>query len=62
VLGVLAAVVPINDPATVPLMVSLHGALAEGASLPRALLQARLAGGDDPVAMATGYSFLAFGS
>lgn len=60
--GVLAAIVPINDPATVPLMTALHAELAQGADLPRALLRARMNAEDDPVSLATGYSFIAFGT
>jgi CHAT domain-containing protein len=59
--GVLASVVPINDAATVPLMLALHSALQAGKGLPEALLLARRATAGDPVAVATGYSFTAFG-
>ena len=60
--GILASVVPINDEATVPLMVGLHEALREGANLPQALLTARTEGANDAVSIATGYSFTAFGT
>jgi tetratricopeptide (TPR) repeat protein len=60
--GILASVVPINDQATVPLMVGLHAALRSGANLPQALLAARTDGAKDRVSLATGYSFTAFGT
>jgi len=60
--GILASVVPINDQATVPLMVGLHAALRSGANLPQALLAARRDGAHDRVSLATGYSFTAFGT
>jgi CHAT domain len=62
--GVVASVVPVNDPATVPLMVSLHRHLGEGLSLPRALAaaQADTTGpGQLPTARVTAGSFLALG-
>lgn len=59
--GVLASVTPVNDEATVPLMLALHAALHGGAGLATALLTARRAVAGDPVAAATGASFLAFG-
>ena len=60
--GILAAVGPVNDEAAVPLMLALHDALRRGASLPAALLAARRAAGDDPLAMATAHSFMALGA
>ena len=60
--GILASVVPVNDAATVPLMVALHERLRAGATLPQALLGARSSLDDDPVAVATGLAFLAFGT
>ena len=60
--GVVASVVPVNDPATVPLMTALHEHLRAGADLAGALTLARQAVGDDPVAQATAYSFIALGS
>jgi tetratricopeptide (TPR) repeat protein len=59
--GILASVVPVNDAATVPLMLALHDRLRAGATLAEALLWARTEVRDDPVAVATGQSFLAFG-
>ena len=60
--GVVASVVPVNDPATVPLMTALHEHLRAGADLAGALTLARQAVGDDPVARATAYSFIALGT
>jgi tetratricopeptide (TPR) repeat protein len=62
--GLLASVVPVNDAATVPLMLTVHEHLRAGASLPQALLAARTAAAasDDPVAVATAAAFLALGS
>ena len=60
--GVVASVVPVNDPATVPLMTALHDHLRAGADLPSALALARHAVGADPVAQATAYSFIALGT
>jgi CHAT domain-containing protein len=60
--GLLASVVPVNDVATVPLMIAIHGRLREGATLAQALHQARRwLGGSDPVLLATGLSFVALG-
>ena len=60
--GVIASVVPVNDPATVPLMTALHDELRSGAGLAAALTRARQALSDDPVAQATAYSFIALGA
>ena len=60
--GLLASVVPVNDVATVPLMVAVHGRLREGATLAQALHQARRwLGASDIVVAATGLSFVALG-
>jgi hypothetical protein len=60
--GLLASVVPVNDIATVPLMVAIHGRLREGATLAQALHQARRwLGASDIVVAATGLSFVALG-
>jgi tetratricopeptide (TPR) repeat protein len=60
--GLLASVVPVNDIATVPLMVAVHGRLREGATLAQALHQARRwLGASDIVVAATGLSFVALG-
>jgi tetratricopeptide (TPR) repeat protein len=60
--GVIASVVPVNDPATVPLMTALHDQLRAGTGLAAALTRARQAMSDDPVAQATAYSFIALGA
>ena len=60
--GVVASVVPVNDPATVPLMTALHDHLRTGSDLASALTLARHAVGADPVAQATAYSFIALGT
>jgi len=60
--GVVASVVPVNDPATVPLMTALHEHLRAGADLAQALTLARQAVSADPVARATAYSFIALGT
>jgi tetratricopeptide (TPR) repeat protein len=60
--GIVASVVPVNDRATVPLMLALHDAISGGATLPHALLIARQKTSGDPVAAAAGYSFLALGA
>ena len=60
--GVVASVVPVNDPATVPLMTALHDHLRAGSDLAEALTLARHAVSSDPVAQATAYSFIALGT
>jgi CHAT domain-containing protein len=60
--GVLAAVVPVNDAATVPVMVSVHSALRDGVSLAEASLSARDAARGDSRAFAAAVSFTAWGA
>ena len=60
--GVVASVVPVNDPATVPLMLALHDRLLGGSGLAEALTLARHAVGPDSVAQATAHSFIALGT
>jgi CHAT domain len=60
--GIVASIVPVNDLAVVPLMVALHGELRRGASLAEALRDARRSSGQDPVATATGLSFICLGA
>jgi tetratricopeptide (TPR) repeat protein len=60
--GIVASVVPVNDVAVVPLMIALHRELRGGATLPEALRDARLRLESDPVAAATGWSFICLGS
>jgi len=59
--GVVGAIVPVNDEATATLMIALHEALRSGMSLAESLLSAREKTSDGPVGVATGLSFLAFG-
>ena len=60
--GVVASVVPVNDPATVPLMLALHDHLRGGSGLAQALTLARHAVSADSVAQSTAHSFIALGS
>jgi hypothetical protein len=61
--GIVASVVPVNDPAAVPLMLALHDALRGGATLPEALLAARRSASlGDPLQQATAHSFIALGA
>jgi tetratricopeptide (TPR) repeat protein len=60
--GIVASVVPVNDVAVVPLMIALHRELRAGASLAAALRDARRGHQADPVAAATGWSFICLGS
>jgi CHAT domain-containing protein len=60
--GIVAAMVPVNDTATVPLMCELHTALRTGATLAESLATARSAVSDDPVERATAWSFIALGA
>jgi tetratricopeptide (TPR) repeat protein len=59
--GVVASVVPVNDPATVPLMIALHDHLRAGSGLAESLALAQHAVSGDPVARSTAYSFIALG-
>jgi CHAT domain-containing protein len=60
--AIVASVVPVNDAAVVPLMIGLHQELRSGASLAEALRDARRRCESDPVAAATGWSFICLGS
>jgi len=60
--GIVASIVPVSDPAAVPLMLALHEGLQAGATLPEALRAARLASRGDPLADATAHSFIALGA
>jgi tetratricopeptide (TPR) repeat protein len=60
--GVVASVVPVNDPATVPLMLALHDHLRAGSGLAEALTLARHVVSADPVAQSTALSFIALGT
>ena len=59
--GIVASVVPVNDSATMPLMLELHGGLRCGRTLGESLRDARRQAGRDPVQLATALSFLALG-
>ena len=60
--GIAASVVPVDDAAVVPLMTALHRELRAGATLPEALRNVRPGPGTDPVAAATGWSFICLGT
>ena len=60
--GVLAAIVPLNDRALVPLMVDLHCNLRAGQTLAESLYSVRLGLADDPVQHATAASLVALGA
>jgi len=60
--GVVASVVPVNDPATVSLMLGLHGRLRAGDDLAGALAQALASAGDGRLARTAGQSFIALGA
>jgi CHAT domain-containing protein len=59
--GVVASVVPVDDPATVPFMLELHR-LLERRPLGAALVEARRAVGEDPAARTAADSFIALGA
>jgi tetratricopeptide (TPR) repeat protein len=61
--GIVAAVVAVNDQVTASIMGSLHGCVADGAGFPDALrlARARAAESGDPVTLATACSFIALG-
>jgi hypothetical protein len=59
--GIVAAIVPVNDEATRPVMTSLHEAVAAGKGFPCALRAAREAA-TSPIELATACSFVALGS
>jgi tetratricopeptide (TPR) repeat protein len=60
--GIVASIVPVNDPAAVPLMLAMHDALDKGDALPEALLAGRRATLGDALTEATAHSFLALGA
>ena len=59
--GVVASVVPVDDPSTVPFMLALHR-LMQDRPLGRALVEARGAVRDDPSASVAAASFIALGA
>jgi tetratricopeptide (TPR) repeat protein len=60
--GIVAGVVPLNDDALVPLMVSLHRHLLAGQSLAESLYSVRLDAADDPVQRVAAISLVALGA
>ncbi len=60
--GIVASVVRVNDKAAADLMLALHRRLRQGGTLGESLRDARADVGDDPVAAATGWSFIALGA
>jgi tetratricopeptide (TPR) repeat protein len=60
--GIIAAIVPLNDQALVPLMVDLHCYLRSGQTLAESLYSVRLGLTDDPVQFATATSLVALGA
>jgi tetratricopeptide (TPR) repeat protein len=60
--GILASVVPVNDPATTPLMLAAHRGLRRGQSPAEAFAAARRDAGGDPVVDAAASSFVALGT
>ncbi|MEV6415084.1 CHAT domain-containing protein [Kribbella sp. NPDC051718] len=60
--GVVASVVPVNDPATVPLMFDLHSRLCAGDDLAGALAGTRASAGDSRFARTAAHSFIALGA
>ncbi|MGL4742824.1 MAG: CHAT domain-containing protein [Dermatophilaceae bacterium] len=60
--GIVSSVVPVNDRASVPLMVELHAALDDLDELGPAMQRARRAVRDEPMLAATATSYLAVGA
>ena len=60
--GVVASVAPLNDQASVPLMLDLHRRLSCGATLAESLCGARRWVSDDPVLRAAAWSLVALGA
>jgi CHAT domain-containing protein len=60
--GIVASIVPVNDAATVPLMLDLHAAVSAGATMAESLASARNRAATDPVHQATAWSFIALGA
>jgi CHAT domain-containing protein len=59
--GVVASVVPVDDPSTVPFMLELHRQMQD-LPLGQALAEARRAVRDDPAARTAADSFIALGA
>jgi CHAT domain/Tetratricopeptide repeat len=60
--AILAAVVPVNDQAVLPVMADVHRCLRAGETIAQALRNARLSCGSDPIQQATATSLLALGA
>ena len=60
--GIIAAIVPLNDQAVVPIMVDLHRHLRSGQTLAESIYSVRRGLGDDPVGQATAASLLTLGA
>ena len=60
--GVVASVAPLNDEASVPLMLDLHQMLRSGATLARSLCGVRRRAGNDPVLRGAAWSLVALGA
>nr|WP_238356584.1 CHAT domain-containing protein [Kribbella italica] len=60
--GVVASVVPVNDPGTVPLMLDLHARLRAGDELAEALAGSRAAAGGSRFARTAAQSFVTLGA
>jgi CHAT domain-containing protein len=60
--GIIAAVVPLNDYAAVPVMLDLHQSLRAGQTLAEAIHKVRRAGAGDPIRRATAMSLVALGA
>ena len=60
--GIIAAIVPVNDQAVVPIMVDLHRHLRAGQTLAESIYSVRRGLGDDPVQQATAASLVTLGA
>jgi len=60
--GIIAAIVPLNDQAVVPMMVDLHHFLRAGQTLAESVYNVRRTASDDPVQQATAASLITLGA
>ena len=60
--GIIAAIVPLNDQAVVPMMVDLHRFLRAGQTLAESAYHVRRTASDDPVQQATAASLITLGA
>ena len=60
--GIIAAIVPLNDQAVVPIMVDLHRFLRAGQTLAESVYHVRRTVSDDPVQQATAASLITLGA